>query len=238
MANFDGIFSVKKWSYIISHSLHSKISQIIHILKENVDLVPQTMTAGIKKKYGKDPYLVLISCLLSLRTKDTVTLPASIRLFEQAKTPQEMLEVPISTIEKLIYPVGFYRKKARLLHAVSKDLINRFESKVPSTEEELLSINGVGRKTANLVLGEGFGIPAICVDTHVHRVSNRLGIITTKTPMETEIELKKIIPEKDWIIFNQLLVGWGQSICVPISPFCSKCPLNKVCKKVGVTKSR
>ncbi|MBI2775012.1 endonuclease III [Candidatus Dependentiae bacterium] len=196
------------------------------------------MVFSISEQLGRDPFLVLISCLLSLRTKDTVTFPASMRLFEYARTPEQLLKLPILTIEKLIYPVGFYHRKALLMHSVSKDLLDRFGGKVPGIEEDLLSIKGVGRKTANLVLGEGFGIPAICVDTHVHRVANRLGLVETQTPEQTETELKKIIPKDYWIRLNQWLVVWGQQICVPISPFCSKCPLRPVCKRVGVTKSR
>ena len=141
-------------------------------------------------------------------------------------------------IEKLIYPTGFYRKKAALLHEVSQDLIERFKGKVPKTEQELLSINGVGRKTANLVLGVAFDIPAICVDTHVHRVSNRLGLVKTKTVDETEIALKKILPPEYWVEYNHLLVVWGQNICVPISPKCSQCAIAQLCPRIGVTRSR
>lgn len=198
----------------------------------------QPASSVIIEKYGRDPYLVLISCLLSLRTKDTVSLPASIRLFEYAKTPHEMLKVPISKIEKLIYPTGFYRRKAALLHAVSQDLITRFKGKVPADMDQLLSIKGVGHKTANLVLGVAFEIPSICVDTHVHKVSNRLGLVKTKTPDETEIELKKILPREYWIEYNHLMVQWGQNICVPVSPFCSKCAIAGLCPRVGVTKHR
>jgi endonuclease-3 len=196
------------------------------------------MVFFISDQFGHDPFLVLISCLLSLRTKDQVTLPASLRLFERARTPAKILTISLAELEKIVYPVGFYRKKARLLHAVCQNLLDRFDGAVPSTIEELLSIKGVGRKTANLVLGEGFGIPAICVDTHVHRVANRLGLVNTKTVDQTEQALKEIIPEKDWININRWLVVWGQQICVPISPFCSRCPLAGVCKKRGVVKNR
>jgi endonuclease-3 len=215
-----------------------QVKHVISLLKKHAKNLGNPMVLAISEQLGRDPFLVLISCLLSLRTKDTVTFPASMRLFDRARTPEQLLKLPISKIEKLIYPVGFYRRKAQLMHTVSKDLIVRFDGKVPHTQEELLSISGVGRKTANLVLGEGFGIPALCVDTHVHRVANRLGLVKTSTPEETETELKKIIPKKYWIDINRWLVVWGQQICVPVSPFCSKCPLRPVCKRVGVTKSR
>lgn len=211
---------------------------IIKILRKATQGMEQPASLAIIQKYGQDPYLVLISCLLSLRTKDTVSLPASIRLFEYAKTPEQMLKLPIPKIEKLIYPSGFYRRKALLLHEVSRDLLARFEGKVPADLEQLLSIKGVGRKTANLVLGVAFDIPAICVDTHVHRVSNRLGLVKTKTTEETEQALKKILPPEYWVEYNHLLVQWGQNICVPISPFCSKCAIAKLCPRVGVTRSR
>jgi len=193
---------------------------------------------SIVEEFGKDPFLILIGCILSLRTKDSVSLPASQRLFQIARTPQSILQLPIKKIEKIIYPVGFYRQKAKSLHEVSKKIIEVFGGKVPSNEKDLLSLKGVGRKTANLVLGEGFGIPAICVDTHVHRIANRLGLVKTKRPDETEKKLKKILPKKYWIEFNTLMVQWGQNICVPISPFCSKCAIAQWCPKVGVTKNR
>lgn len=212
--------------------------RIIEVLRKATKRMVQPASFLITEKYGKDPYLVLISCLLSLRTKDTVSFPASVRLFEYAKTPEQMLKVPVSTIEKLIYPTGFYRRKARLLHTVSADLIKRFHGDVPADLDELLSIKGVGRKTANLVLGVAFDIPAICVDVHVHRVSNRLGLVKTKTTDETEQALMKLLPKDYWIEFNHLIVLWGQNICVPISPFCSKCAIAPLCPRVGVTKHR
>lgn len=211
---------------------------IIKILRKATKGMEQPASSTIVEKYGRNPYLILISGLLSLRTKDTVSLPASIRLFEHAKNPNQMLELSISQIEKLIYPCGFYHRKARLLKEVSKDLLDRFEGKVPADDEQLLSIKGVGRKTANLVLGVAFEIPAICVDTHVHRVSNRLGLIKTKTTDETEIELKKILPPEYWIEYNNLMVQWGQNICVPISPKCSQCAIAKLCPRIGVTHHR
>jgi endonuclease-3 len=193
---------------------------------------------GIVSRFGRDTFLILVSCLLSLRTKDTVSLPASCRLFEHARTPQELLALPLSNIEKIIYPVGFYRRKALLVHSVSQELLTRFNGCVPGTYTELLSLKGVGPKTANLVLAEGFGIPALCVDTHVHRISNRLGLVQTRTPRETEAALKLVLPQEYWIEWNRLLVMWGQNICVPLSPFCSRCPIAPWCQRVGVTKAR
>jgi endonuclease III len=218
--------------------LRGRALKIIEVLREATKDMVKPAASQIVSQYGRDPYLVLISCILSLRTKDTVSFPTSQRLFQLAKNPQDMVHVPISTIEKTIYPVGFYRNKAKQIHDISADLIARFGGKVPSDEESLLSFKGVGRKTANLVLGEGFGIPAICVDTHVHRISNRLGLITTQTPEETEQELKKILPPEYWREWNYLMVMWGQNICVPVSPWCSRCPIRSLCQRVGVTQSR
>lgn len=211
---------------------------LIETLKKKTDGMTETATSGIVRLYGRDPFLILVSCVLSLRTKDTVTLPASKRLFEYAKTPQELLQLSTQHIQELIFPVGFYRQKAVQLQKISMQLLEQFEGEVPSTKKELLSLPGVGIKTTNLVLAEGFGIPALCVDTHVHRISNRLGLVATRTPEETERALQKIIPKKYWIAFNGLLVMWGQNQCVPISPFCSTCPLQKRCPKIGVKKQR
>jgi endonuclease-3 len=212
--------------------------RIIEVLRKATKRMVQPASFQITEKYGKDPYLIFISCLLSLRTKDAVSFPASVRLFEYAQTPEQMLTVPVATIEKLIYPTGFYRRKARLLHEVSADLIKRFKGNVPADLDDLLSIKGVGRKTANLVLGVAFDIPAICVDVHVHRVSNRLGLVQTKTTDETEQALMKLLPQEYWIEFNHLIVMWGQNICVPISPFCSKCAIAPLCPRIGVTRHR
>jgi endonuclease-3 len=212
--------------------------RIISLLKQHTKGMPLPASAHIVGEYGRDPFLVLISCLLSLRTKDTVSLPASQRLFHVARTPTSLLALPLEKIEQIIFPVGFYRVKARTLHTVSATLLTEFDGKVPATEAELLSIKGVGRKTMALVLGEGFNIPAICVDVHVHRISNRLGLVQTATPEETEHALKKLLPPEYWIEYNYLIVMWGQNICVPISPFCSRCPLAPVCPRVGVTRSR
>ena len=196
------------------------------------------MTLSIIEQFGKNPFLILISCLLSLRAKDTVTLPISGILFRSIRTPQELVEMPLAQLEKIIRPIGFYKVKAQRLKSVSQELINRFGGNVPRTKEELLSINGVGQKTANLVLGMAFDIPAICVDVHVHRISNRLGLVKTKTPEETEQALMTLLPKKDWIQVNWLLVALGQTICLPRIPLCSKCPVYGLCERVGVVKNR
>lgn len=188
--------------------------------------------------YYKDPYRVLISCILSLRTKDKTTIEASKRLFNIAKTPVRMIKLSKGRLAKLIYPVGFYRNKSGVILGISKSIIRDFKGRVPGNLEDLLSLKGVGRKTANLVLGLGFGIPAICVDTHVHRISNRLGWVKTRTPEETEYALARIIPRRLWIELNTLLVTFGQNLCLPVSPFCSKCSVSGFCQKRGVTHAR
>lgn len=192
----------------------------------------------VVSRYGRDPFLILISCLLSLRAKDTVSLPIALKLFERANTPEEILKIPRFELEKLFYSIGYYRQKAKSVHEVCRELIDRFDGHVPNTQEDLLSLKGVGIKTANLVLGEGFGIPAICVDIHVHRISNRLGLVETKTAEQTEAALREILPQEYWIEFNHLLVMWGQNICVPVSPFCSRCVLSDICPKKGVIRRR
>jgi endonuclease-3 len=182
--------------------------------------------------------LVLISCLLSLRTRDETTLPASERLFAHADTMEGMLKTPVSELQKLIYPVGFYKTKALRIHDICRGLIERFGSRVPDEIDDLLTLKGVGRKTANLVIIEGFGKPGICVDTHVHRISNRLGYIKTRTPDQTETALRAKLPVKYWIEYNAQLVTWGQNVCKPISPICSTCPVNRICRRVNVGISR
>jgi endonuclease-3 len=188
--------------------------------------------------YKKDPYQILVSCILSLRTKDKTTSEASRRLFKVADNPKNMIKLSAQRIQKLIYPVGFYRNKAKVILGISRKILDYFSGKVPNRLEQLLQLKGVGRKTANLVLGLGYNIPAVCVDTHVHRITNRLGWVKTKTPEKTEEALKKIWPTKEWIGLNTTLVTFGQNICVPISPFCSKCYVFKFCQRAGVTKYR
>ncbi|MBR1619380.1 endonuclease III [bacterium] len=180
----------------------------------------------------KDPYLVLIACILSLRTNDRTTYPATMRMLELAKTPQEMMRVNVEDLSKAIYPVGFYKNKAGQIIELSKILVEKYNGKVPCDIEELCKFRGVGRKTANLVLSEGFNEPAICVDVHVHRIFNRLGYIKTKNPEETEFTLRKRLPEKYWIPINSLLVTHGQNVCKPLKPLCNMCPIEKYCDKV------
>lgn len=196
------------------------------------------MSFSIVSLFGRDPFLVLISCVLSARTRDLVTLPASLRLFSLAKTPQDLIKLPLLQIEKSILPVLYYREKAKNLKILCLQLIQQYEGKVPSTFDELILLRGVGPKTANLVLSVGFGIPAICVDTHVHKICNRLGLIKTTTPLQTEAALKLLVPKEHWIELNRLLVMWGQNICVPLSPYCSRCFLSDLCPKQGITASR
>lgn len=187
---------------------------------------------------SNDPFRVLISTVLSLRTKDETTAVASKRLFKLADNPTDMLKLSEKEIIKAIYPVGFYKTKAKNIRSICRDLISKYDSKVPDEIDELLKFKGVGRKTANLVVTLGYSKPGVCVDTHVHRISNRLGYIKTKTPDETETALRKKLPEKYWIGYNSLLVSFGQHLCRPISPFCSRCPVIKFCDRVGVTTSR
>jgi endonuclease III len=219
-------------------TLKKRAITIIEILRiATKDMVVPAATTIIKE-YGRDPFLVLISCILSLRTRDTVSLPASQRLFEHAQTPHALLLLSPSAIAKLIYPVGFYRQKTKHILEICAILLKKYHGKVPHTYDELIELPGVGPKTANLVLGEGFEIPAICVDTHVHKVSNRLGLVKTTTVEETEEQLKQILPQKYWTEYNKLIVMWGQNICVPISPKCSICPLLPICPQIGVTHRR
>lgn len=178
-----------------------------------------------------NPYLVLIGCILSLRTNDKTTYPATLRMLELAKTPEDMMKVNVEDLEKAIYPVGFYKNKAKQIIELSKEIVEKLDGKVPDTIEDLIKFNGVGRKTANLVLAKGFGIPAICVDVHVHRIFNRLGYVKTKTPEETEFALREKLPQKYWLDINTLMVTHGQNVCKPINPKCDICPIKKYCAK-------
>ena len=190
------------------------------------------------EKDGSDPFLVLISCLLSLRTKDEVTEAASRKLFALARTPQQMLNLSQAKLRRLIYPVGFYRTKALRIHQICHHLLGRFRGRVPATLEELLTLPGVGRKTANLVLTLGHKKAGICVDVHVHRISNRLGYVRTRTPFDTEMALREKLPKRYWMEYNALLVRFGQELCRPVSPWCSRCPVRGYCARRGVGKSR
>jgi len=189
------------------------IQRLMDGIRRRVTGLAPPMSQLLVKEYGRDPFVILISCLLSLRARDVVTYPISQLLLKRARTPQALRAIPLDQLETLLYPLGFYRRKAQVLHDVSDALLDRFGGVVPSSEEELLSLPGVGRKTANLVRAEAFEIPAICVDTHVHRLANYLGLVSTKTPEETEYALQKIIPEEYWIDINRLLVTCGQNRC-------------------------
>ncbi len=209
---------------------------IARLLREAPRWRPTAIAGGAER--SRDPFRVLIACLLSLRTKDETTGPASERLFALADTPEAMLRLHPRQIEGAIFPVGFYRTKARVVLGVCRDLIGRYEGTVPDSIDELLTLKGVGRKTANLVVTQGFNKPGICVDTHVHRISNRLGYVKTTTPEETETALRAKLPRRYWIGYNDLLVSFGQNICQPVSPRCSMCPVGKGCPRVGVKRSR
>mgnify|MGYP000867562496 CR=1 FL=1 len=213
------------------------IEKIVEILRESVKEWKQPVVTQIAER-DRDPFRILISTILSLRTKDEVTKIASERLFSLARTPEEMLRLEEEEIERAIYPVGFYRNKAKTIKEICKVLIERYNGRVPDDIDELLKLKGVGRKTANLVITLGYNKPGICVDTHVHRISNRLGYVKTKTPEETEFALRGKLPKEYWIEFNDLLVTLGQTICHPVSPRCSICPISGYCDRVGVKRSR
>lgn len=213
------------------------IDAIVRALKRTVRRWNPTAVGQVAAE-SRDPFRILISCLLSLRTKDEVTAGASARLFRRADRPATILALREATIARLIYPVGFYRTKAKVIRGVCRTLIAQYSGRVPDDLDELLKFKGVGRKTANLVVSIGYGKPGICVDTHVHRISNRWGYVKTRTPAETEQALRRKLPRRHWIVFNDLLVSFGQNICKPISPFCSRCPVEQYCARVGVTKHR
>lgn len=204
------------------------IDKIIQALKNANQ--PRSEFVQLMEEF-KDPYLVLIGCILSLRTNDKTTYPATLRMLELAKSPQEMLKIPYENLAKAIYPVGFYENKARQIIDLSRLIVEEFNGKVPDEIEDLIRFNGVGRKTANLVLAKGFNKPAICVDVHVHRIFNRIGYIQTKTPEETEFALREILPIKYWIDINTLIVTHGQNICKSRNPKCSDCPILNYCNK-------
>jgi len=200
------------------------------------EAVRPTTLAEVERR--RDPFRLLVACVISLRTKDEVTAQASARLFAVAATPEALARLPQSRIAKLIFPAGFYNTKAKQIREISRRIARDHGDRVPADREALLALPGVGRKTANLVLGLGFGIPAICVDTHVHRISNRLGLVRTKNPEETEHALEKVLPRRLWIEINDLLVTFGQNVCQPVSPWCSTCPLAAHCPRTGVGRHR
>jgi len=215
-----------------------QITAALRVVKREIRQWEEPVVGVVARLSNRDPFRILISCLLSLRTKDKTTHEAGARLFALAHQPSAMLTLPLRKIERAIYPVGFYRTKAKSIHAICRRLLDVYGGMVPDSIEELVTLSGVGRKTANLVVTVGYGKPGICVDIHVHRISNRWGYVKTKTPEETEQALRRKLPRPYWITFNDLLVPYGQNLCQPVSPLCSKCKLTKYCDRVGVTRSR
>ena len=213
------------------------IHAAIHILRRATRAWTTPYVTDLAQR-ARDPFSVLISTMLSLRTKDAVTGIASQKLFALADTPRALLKLTPRQIEKAIYPVGFYRIKARNILKVCRVLVEQYNGNVPDEIDALVTLHGVGRKTANLVVTLGFGKPGICVDTHVHRITNRWGYVKTKTPEQTEMALREKLPRAYWIEINDELVALGQNICHPTSPKCSLCPLSQYCARVGVTRSR
>lgn len=187
---------------------------------------------------NSDPFHILVSTMISLRTKDEVTSAASKRLLTRAPDPKKLAKLSEAEIAKLIYPSGFYNTKAKNLKSTAKTLVSHYDGRVPESMEKLLELPGVGRKTANLVRNLGYGLDGICVDTHVHRIANRLGWVQTTTPEQTESALEKVLPQKYWIQINELLVRFGQTLCNPVSPICSRCPIHEHCPRIGVNRSR
>jgi len=213
-----------------------ELDKIYSILKTEVQQY-KTPVVDLIEIQTKNPFKVLVSTIISARTKDKTTLEASERLFKNVSKVQDLNKLSLADIEALIYPVGFYRQKAKYLKQLPEK-IKEFNDQVPDSIEELIKLPGVGRKTANLVLAVAFKKPAICVDTHVHRIMNRLAYVKTKTPFETEMILRKKMPKKYWLDINSILVAFGQSICTPLSPWCSRCPIEKYCTKINVKKWR
>ncbi len=185
-----------------------------------------------------DPFLTLIGCILSLRTRDETTAAAAERLFRRAATPDAILKLRPATLTRLIYPVGFYRTKTKVIREICRELNARFGGRVPDEIDELVTLKGVGRKTANLVVTEAYRKPGICVDTHVHRISNRWGLVRTRNPDQTETALREVLPRRYWLQYNRILVAFGQTLCHPLSPRCSLCPVAHLCPRIGVGRSR
>jgi len=213
-----------------------EIDEVMKILKKRFPSNEKTTLNRMRK--NPEAFKILISCLLSLRTQDKNTEIASRRLFEVAQTPEQILKLPIKKLEKLIFSSGHYKKKSRTLKSVSKEIIERFHGKVPQSKEDLMSMKGVGPKTANIVLAFAFGKYALPIDTHCHRIPNRLSWVKTKTPEQTEKALEILLPKKYWREFNAIFVQFGKEICQPISPKCSICPISNYCMKIGVKRSR
>jgi endonuclease III len=213
------------------------VERIMRTLAREIEGLELPAVEKISDSQKKDPFQILISALLSARTQDGTTLAASTRLFAKANTPQALAKLPVRQIEKLIYPVSFYRNKAVFVKDAAKMIVDKFGGKVPSTLEEMIMLPGVGRKTANLVMILAFkSNENICVDIHVHRIANRLGWVTTRTPEETEQALYAALDKQWWPIVNLYLVTWGQNMCRPVYPRCGDCALLKVCRRVNVTR--
>lgn len=208
------------------------IDSIVFLLKKHTKKMPKTLVDQVIIEYGKDPFLILTACLLSLRAKDIVTIHVCRDLFARAKTPEGLLLISDKDLEKIFFRLGFYKTKVKVLKHVAKIITQEYKGSVPGSYQKLIKIKGIGPKTANLVLSVVFSRPAICVDTHVHRISNRLGLIKTKTPEQTEQALKKILPVKYWSNWNTWLVTWGQQVCKPVNPQCFTCALQRLCKQV------
>jgi len=216
----------------------SDIHAVMKLLEKELETFGLPPVSAMAEEDVVDPFKILVSTIISARTKDEVTGPAAERLFALADSPEAMRKLPEEEIEKAIFPAGFYHTKAKAIRRAAKELVERYDARVPDTIEELLTLPGVGRKTANLVVTLAHNKAGICVDTHVHRITNRWGYVKTKTPRETEEALRARLPKKHWIAINTLLVMHGRNICKPISPLCSRCPVTKYCARVGVTKSR
>ena len=215
-----------------------QITAALRVVKREIRQWEEPVLGVVSRESHRDPFRILIACLLSLRTKDKTTGEASGRLFALAHQPASMLALPLQKIEQAIYPACFYRTKAKSIHTICRRLLRDYGGAVPDSIEELVTLSGVGRKTANLVVTVAFGKPGICVDIHVHRISNRWGYVKTKTPEETEEALRQKLPKPHWIMLNDLLVPYGQHLCQPVSPFCSQCKLTAYCDRTGVTRSR
>ena len=226
-----------EWFPLGEKGAAERLSSVVPLLRRAVRGSENPSVTQIARR-TRSPYRILVSTVISARTKDEVTSIASERLFRAASTPEEMVRLGESRIAELIYPAGFYRTKAKSILGLSRDLIENFSSEVPKDLDLLLTLPGVGRKTANLVITLAFGGEGICVDTHVHRIANRIGAVSTRNPRETEFALREVLPKKHWIEINDLLVTYGKNVCTPLSPRCTQCALGRHCARVGVKRSR
>jgi len=216
----------------IAHDLVPVMNRVMRVLASRYD------HDRFSRVQGPDPFRILVGCLISLRTRDEVTYPATERLFQRADSPARMLRLSKGTIEKLIYPAAFFRRKTEQIRAICRQLIDEHRQRVPDEMQALLELPGVGRKTANMVLTLGFGKPGICVDVHVHRIANRLGWVETDHPDRTELALRRLLPRKHWTPINEVFVRHGQQVCKPLSPICSICPVKNDCPGLGLERSR